>query len=70
MVNNFNNRNFKTFIWTINDVKTYEKIKGLPIDGILTDCPNNFHSEFKFNLDYYLERVGEIIRFCIFILSD
>lgn len=42
LVDEFHSQNIKVLSWTINDLETYEYLKRIGVDGIVTDIPSLF----------------------------
>ncbi len=43
LLKKYHQRNIKVIPWTVNDKATIDKLKGLGVDGIITDYPNLFN---------------------------
>lgn len=63
MIELYKENNFKNFVWPVNERAIYEKLKKMPVDGIITDCPNRLQPELNSNLDYFFRKMGEIVQF-------
>lgn len=46
-INFIHSKNLKIMVWTINDIKTFEKLINLNVDGIITDKPKSLFKLLK-----------------------